>query len=172
MANVTVSTINLQSTSALSISRKGGFRPFRWYELHPPDGLLKLDDDRRRYSKGGGAIVNISRSSVYETIEEEAGGLWSGPNSMGSQYFAYQRRRRGCPYGVDDLPFPAPTSYEFGLTTKSGKVGVSVNIYNDKVDTDTAAFQHQETPAGATISLLGVGMTSPGVLHPGSITEG
>ena len=65
----------------------------------------------------------------------------------GFQDFACQRRRRGCPCGVDISPFPAPTSYEFGLTTKSGKVGVSVNIHNDKVDTDTAALQHQETPA-------------------------
>jgi len=104
---------------------------------------------RRRYSKGGGASVSahMSRSSVYETIEEEAGGLGSSTNSKVSTASADAADVHTVSMSP---PFHAPASSEFGSTTKLGKVGGNVNDNSPTihqpvyiVDADTAALQQQ-----------------------------
>ena len=88
-----------------------------------------------RYSKGGdGASVSahMSRSSVYKAIEEDSVDAANVHTVSMSP------------------PFHAPTSSEFGSTTKLGKVGGSVNDNSPTihqpvyiVDADTAALQQQ-----------------------------
>jgi hypothetical protein len=80
----------------------------------------------------------MSRSSVYETIEEEAG--WEQ-----YEFASHCRRRR--------RPFPAPPSD--GSRTKLRNVGVNLGNNNNPtvhqpvyiVDADTAALQHHHPPA-------------------------
>ena len=109
---------------------------------------------RRRYSKGGGGTsvsAHMSRSSVYETIEEEAG-LGSSTNSRATTVDAAAATAAVADADVHTVsmsPFPAPSSD--GSTKKLGKVGGgtvgddnSPTIHQPVyiVDADTASFQH------------------------------
>jgi hypothetical protein len=95
----------------------------------------------------GPVSARICRGLVYETIEEEADGLGSSTNSKVSTASADAADVHTVSMSP---PFHAPTSSEFGPTTKLGKVGGNVNDNSPTihqpvyiVDADAAALQQQ-----------------------------
>ena len=121
---------------------------------------------RRRYSKGGGGAsvsAHMSRSSVYETIEEETAGLGSSTNSRATTVTAdadaadadadADLHTVSMITGMSPPFLASAPSSEFGSTAKLGKVGLNTRTNNDSptihqpvyiVDADTASFQHHQ----------------------------
>ena len=87
---------------------------------------------------------------MYETIEEEAGGLGS---SMNSKVSSASTDAADAHTMSMSPPFHAPASSEFGSMTKLGKVGGNINNNSPTIhqpvyviDADMAALQQQHHP--------------------------